>query len=253
MKKNKLKPTNNLFQDLLNIQALGFEDKFDAKLLSFHDVNSYLVRDKGEVLDKIFYGFRLSRDKSSSIWGIPFSLVSKEVNIILDSILSKPDLSHIQKNDIILDSYADTIINKIAINKGVDLVKEICSIRFIEDEQLNENKLRQVADLCKIYINDFMQPFFDSINSTQEINDKIIEKVEEDQWSEFFCGNTDFKTTIIMKLCNNPRYEKYSIKLKEKMYNWATKSGIQKFQEYHEIYSTLLEYLDSEEYKQDTV
>jgi hypothetical protein len=248
MKKNKLRLTNNLFQNLLNIQALGFEDKYDENLLSIDQINSYLIRDKGEILDKIFYDYHISRDKSCKMGGITFSIILKQVNAILNTILSKPQLIYIDR--IIREPYEDTIIDRITIDKGHDLVREICSVKFIENEILSKEKLGQVADLCKVYINDYMQPFFNSINTIQDINEKIINGFPEDKWGDFFRGETRFKVTVIMKLCNNSKYEAFSQTSKKMMCNLAYNKGLAEYRDYHTLYCTLLEYLDSEEYKQ---
>jgi hypothetical protein len=209
MKKNRLKPANDQFKTLLGITGLGFEDKFPIEILSSFQTSSYLIRDKGEVSDKISYEFHISGDKSSVLSGIRFSIISKEINAILDSISSKPELSYIPKYKIVLDPYEDTIIDKVIINNCEDLVREICSIKFIENEILNEQKLVQVADLCKVYINDYMQPFFDSINSLQDINDKIIEITPMEDYNDFFRNKTVSKALIVMGVCKNERFESY--------------------------------------------
>ncbi len=253
MKKNRLKSANDQLKTLLGITELGFEDKFPVEILSSFQTGSYLIRDKGEVSDKISYEFHISDDKSSVLSGIRFSIISKEINAILDLISSKPELSHIPKYMIVLDSYEDTIIDEAILKDGADLVREICSIKFIENEILNEDKLVKVADLCKVYINDFMQPFFNSINSIQDINDKIIENIKDDVWSKSFSKDANSKATIVMKICNNPRYETFSRSFRNKLHDAIYNKGLIQYKEYYKIYITLLEYLDSEEYKQDTV
>ena len=209
MKKNKLKSTNDLFQNLLKIEALGFEDKYDSNLLSIDQINSYLIRDKGKIFDKVFYDFHIARDKSCKMGGINFSIISKEVNAILDTISSKPELSHIPKNNIIREPYEDTIIDKVIINEGADLVREICSIKFIENSILDKEKLVKVSDLCKVYINEFMQPFFDSMTSIQDLNDKIVNVTPMADYNDFFRNNTVSKALIIMGLCSNEKFESY--------------------------------------------
>ena len=206
MKKNKLRSTNNLFQNLLNIEELGFEDKYDTNLLSSDQINSYLIKDKGEIFDKIFYYYHISRDKSCKMGGFNFSIISKEVNAILDIISSKPQLSHI---NIIREPYEDTIIDKVIINKGADLEREICSIKFIENLILNEQKLVQVADLCKVYINELVQPYFDSITSIQDINDKIIDNIPVIEHSSFFRNRATAKALIVMAICKNKRFDSF--------------------------------------------
>ncbi|MDZ7933820.1 MAG: hypothetical protein U5M51_02365 [Emticicia sp.] len=50
---------------------------------------------------------------------------------------------------------------------------------------------------------------FDKIRTLQQVNDEILERVDWNTYNKYISGETGAKVLIIMKLCNNPRYEAY--------------------------------------------
>jgi hypothetical protein len=247
MKKNEIIRYREQFKEVLNIQLLGFE------AIDFYH-NTSLLKNQNDLINKIFYSFYYpEREKSLNIGGFSYSKVSIKVNTILELIASRVQLAQMTKDDIIGDIYEHTILSRVETDEFENSMKPIGKIHFVENGIFYEERLLEVAEMFKRHIEVYIQPFFDSLTSLQEINDKIIDKYPENEWSKFFFGVTFFKVTIIMKLCNNPRYQTYSKMLKERIYDRAFNQGIISAQDNYKIYSTLLEYLDSEEYKQDTV
>jgi hypothetical protein len=90
-------------------------------------------------------------------------------------------------------------------------------------------------------------PFFNKFPTLETINQEIINKVPEEDYFEWFPGASLNKIIIIMKLCNNPKYESYKSKnikiglqfVKQNPQMWKTK---------YERYLSLINFLDSGTY-----
>lgn len=97
--------------------------------------------------------------------------------------------------------------------------------------------------MFKKHIETYVEPYFESYQSLQDINDKIIEAIPENKWSDYFFGETNLKATIIMKLCNNPRYESFTKMVHDRIYNAIYNQGFNEYQDYYKMYNVLLEHL----------
>lgn len=246
MKKNEIIKCRDKFKDVLNIRLLGFE------AVDFYH-NTSLLKNQNDLTNKIFYGFYYSeRDNFLNINGFSYSKVSVKVNTILELIASRVQLTQMTKDDIIGDIYEHTIYGQ-KIREDQDSSDLIYKIHFVENGIFYEERMVELAEMFKRHIEIYIQPFFDSLTSLQEINDKIIDKYPENEWSNYFFKHTNLKVTIIMKLCNNPRYQSFSKMISERISEALFDQGKTEYKDYYNVYCTLLKYLDNEEYKQDAV
>lgn len=73
----------------------------------------------------------------------------------------------------------------------------------------NEVSFNEALDVFQEQLETIVLPFFDKIQTLQQVNDEILEKVDWNIYNKYISGETGAKVLIIMKLCNNPRYEAY--------------------------------------------
>ncbi|SDE76535.1 hypothetical protein [Cellulophaga baltica] len=90
-------------------------------------------------------------------------------------------------------------------------------------------------------------PFFNKYPTMETINQKIINKVPEEDYFEWFPGVAIFKILIIMKLCDNSKYEEYKNK-RVKVYLSFVEKQPALYQEDYTTFLSFLDYLDSGSY-----
>jgi len=110
----------------------------------------------------------------------------------------------------------------------------------------NRNKSQYLIDIIN-HIKNLIIPFFEKYPDIEAINNEIINKVPQKEYTNYITGKTNFKVLIIMKLCKNPKYGDFR--------NWALevyKRGIEidktKYGADYEILQSLISYLDNEQY-----
>jgi hypothetical protein len=247
MNKNEIVKFRTLFKDVLDIDSLGFNATY------FYHCTS-LLKEHNDLVDKIDYDFYYPETaKSLNVGGFSYSKVSMEVNKILESIASRVQLVQMSKDDLVRDIYEPTILTKINTEEFENSMKPICEIRFVENGIFYEERMLDVTKMFKKHLEIYMQPFFDSFVSLQEINDKIIDKYPENELGDYFFKHSNLKATIIMKICDNPRYNSFTEIIKERIREAIFVQGQKQYLDYYNVYCTLLEYLQSTEYKQQIV
>ena len=87
-------------------------------------------------------------------------------------------------------------------------------------------------------------PFFEKYPDVQSVNDKMINKLPQTEYSNYIPGETNFKVLIIMKLCKNSKYEEFK--------SWALgayRKGVEldaaTYQEEYDALVRLVDYLDN--------
>ncbi len=90
-------------------------------------------------------------------------------------------------------------------------------------------------------------PFFAQYPTLETINQEIINKVPENDYFEWFPGAALNKIIIIMKICNNPKYEAYKLK-NIKIGLQFVEQNPQMWEEKYKRYLSLIDYLDSGKY-----
>lgn len=94
----------------------------------------------------------------------------------------------------------------------------------------------------------FLHPFIDYYSDLNIINVEIIEKYTSDEWSNFIPGETIFKVLVIMKLCNNNRYNDFLTEYKSNIENAISNGNIRYLNYYNQLVK-LTEYLKTDNYK----
>ena len=236
MKKRDRILVNEKFKDLVSFKELGYE------VVDSDSFGTFLTKPNGDILNRILYELHDSYGTELNISSIHYSFIAPQVNQVLMSLYSVPSLSGLK---IGLSSIIEhTISYKSTIEEFENFWKPITLIKIEEDGFFYEERLIEASELFIKYMDQYMNPFFESITSLQEINNKIVDGFPEDKWRDFFHGETRFKVTVIMKLCNNPRYETFSQTSKEMMYSLFYNKGVAEYEGYYKIYCVLLDYLE---------
>ncbi|MBE0393691.1 hypothetical protein [Flavobacterium sp. PL002] len=102
------------------------------------------------------------------------------------------------------------------------------------------------------HVDTYIVPFFEKIPNLQAVNDEILNKLSFDEYPNFIPGNCTLKVLIIMKLCENTKYEDYKT-LKLLAYKKNTETDYKNWIEDYETLQSLITYLDSGEYKKDLI
>jgi len=90
-------------------------------------------------------------------------------------------------------------------------------------------------------------PFFAQYPTIETINQEIINKVPENDYADYIHSEKNFKVLIIMKLCNNPKYDNFK-KWALDTYNKAIKEDFDLYKNDFNNLNTLLTLLDSGNY-----
>jgi hypothetical protein len=132
--------------------------------------------------------------------------------------------------------------------KGTGNYYDISKLLFVKNKIVDEKIFKESLALFKEQLATTVLPFFDKIQTLQQVNDEILEKYDWLEWSNYISGQTMFKALIIMKLCNNAaKYRDFSLFYKERINNAIQEGKI----EYQDLFNTLvalLDYLDSGKY-----
>lgn len=124
-------------------------------------------------------------------------------------------------------------------------------LRAINSQPVNsEEDFLKVKNIIFQHINTYILPFFDRVPSLQAVNDEILNKVSDKEYSNFIPGQTNFKVLIIMKLCENPKYEGFK-KWALEAYKKGTEIDPDQYGPDYRTLQSLVSYLDSGQYKKD--
>jgi len=158
------------------------------------------------------------------------------------------------------------------LQKFIDFNKKILFEEIVQNYYYHQNKelatqlyksfgaiplkTKQDIEDFKQYISNhvdtYILPFCEKIPNLQAVNDEILDKVPQAEYTKYIPGKTNFKVLIIMRLCNNSKYNDFK--------NWcisAYKKGFdenpERYGKDYETLQSLIAYLDSGEYKKDII
>jgi hypothetical protein len=196
-------------------------------------------------IDTLKYGFYIDKyEDYSFLSSISYKITFPIINEILLKIFEdKVHLQNFSLND-------ETIfaIPEIGMQEYTDYHYKQQKLLFIENRIIDEQIFEEALTLFKEQLSMNVLPFFDKIQTLQQINDEILEKYDWMEWSNYISGQTIFKALIIMKLCKNEsKYIEFSRSYKEKIYK-AISEGHSEYQNLYETLIILLEYLESGKY-----
>ncbi|MEA5139776.1 hypothetical protein [Arcicella rigui] len=236
MRKKEILKINKSLKQMLDIDSLGFRDE------DIYESTTVLLKDRGNLTACILYSFYVSKYKDLKISGLSYGFFSSEINDILFKVFDSIKTTDIEGSPI-NHKYEYTINHRIVGEEWYDHVKKNFSIIFIESGVFYEDRVVLFAEMFKKHIETYIEPYFESYQSLQDINDKIIEAFDESKWGDFFYGETNFRVTIIMKLCKNPRYESFTEMVNDRIYSAIYNQGLTEYQNYYKMYNVLLDIL----------
>ncbi|WP_282142913.1 hypothetical protein [Cellulophaga baltica] len=193
--------------------------------------------------DSVFYSFYAKKNEGLLSYLISFHLSTKDItlNYVRGYIMVNP------VNKILKQFIPDLSDN----NELITLKNHINGGKQEDFKKINEHlKTQKTGDYIMAIIDHIKKidlPFFNKYPTLEAINQEIINKVSEEDYFEWFPGASLNKIIIIMKLCNNPKYESYKSKnisiglqfVKQNPQMWKTK---------YERYISLINFLDSGSY-----
>lgn len=221
---------NQQLLDVVNFEQLGFQVFENDKFFYGWKLKKY-INDKTDIIS---YGF--SKDKRGYdvfLHPIRSFIVFEAVNKILLNINNQSYNFYLNDPTIIQIPGFD--------KKDTEYYDNISKLSFVCDRVILEEIYKEALELFKEQLETTVLPFFDKIQTLQQVNDEILEKYEPREWTKYISGETMFKALIILKLCNNEvKYQEASQSHKQIIANAIQEGHIQ----YQERYNTLLELLD---------
>ncbi|HAA15100.1 MAG TPA: hypothetical protein DCE41_26760 [Cytophagales bacterium] len=190
--------------------------------------------------------FDFEKESEDSIQWIRMAFdITKKGFVRLDGYIQfKPVVDVLEKFVTIKEEFKEEIVGNYPLYKQKQLWISEC-------QRLSNLPLNSSSDLdnfkIKIFshIRDFILPFFDEYHSLQAVNDKIINEVQQNEYSNFIPGKTNFKVLIILRMAQNPKYEEFR--------DWALKAyqkGVEldaaTYQKEYDTLVRLTNYLDKE-------
>jgi hypothetical protein len=237
MMREKVNELNAQLRELVNFGQFGFKDlEQDIFFYSWK-----LKREISKKIDIVSYGF--SKDK----WGddmflhpINSYIVFEEVNKILLDVKNDNSSFYLHEPLIVELPNFD--------KKNTENYYDISRLLFIKNRTLDEQLFDKALNIFKEQLETSVLPFFDRIQTLQQINDEILEKYEWIDWNNYISGQTYFKALIILKLCNNDnKYNEFKEFYKERI-DKAIKEGHVEHRDYYTFLIQLLDYLESDRY-----
>ncbi|WP_282142909.1 hypothetical protein [Cellulophaga baltica] len=195
------------------------------------------------VYEPHFYSLDATKKFGDLTYNLTFQLLSKSISLgyVYGFILVNP------VNKILKQFIPDLSDN----NELITLKNHINGGKQEDFKKINEHLKTQKTGDYIIAIMDHIKkvdfPFFNKYPTMETINQEIINKVPEEDYFKWFPGASLNKIIIIMKLCNNPKYESYKSKnisiglqfVKQNPQMWKTK---------YERYISLINFLDNGTY-----
>jgi len=121
----------------------------------------------------------------------------KNVNLILGNIMTENQ------------TFGNTLSRYPAFNNTLDIFF-FSNVPIIADESFQEGNFNSLMKLIIENIKTYHLPFFDRVSSLQVVNDEIIDKVPQMELGNYIPSQyMNLKKLIIMKLCNNLKYDEF--------------------------------------------
>lgn len=102
-----------------------------------------------------------------------------------------------------------------------DAFKDVMEINFRTPAgKIDETQLNKAIAMINEVMNSVVMPFFETLSSIEKVNKEIIDRFENtNDISTYIPGHFGIKKLILMKLGNNPGYEKYKTEFKSRAEN----------------------------------
>ncbi|MEO9533065.1 MAG: hypothetical protein ABJG68_09020 [Crocinitomicaceae bacterium] len=106
-----------------------------------------------------------------------------------------------------------------------------------------ESDIKKFEDEIIEHVEEYIIPFFNKFPDLKSVNDQILSKLTFEEFPNYIPGNCTFKSMIIMKKFNNPRYSEY-LSAKEKEYQFYVKQNAAMWQTSYNGFKKLIAFLD---------
>ena len=162
---------------------------------------------------------------------------------------------HILLNEVneMIGKFIDLKVNNefITLKDYINKKKLTNKLREMNIISKNMNKSQYLIDIIN-HIKNLIIPFFNKYPDITAINEKILNKVPQKDYPEWFHGKSTLKILIIMKLCNNPKYNFYKAS-KEKEYLAFVNQNPAMWKPAYDTFCSLVEYLDKGHYNKTAI
>ena len=124
----------------------------------------------------------------------------------------------------IIENLSKKLIEKfnINLNQGIDIRMTITPTKLIpniesafkknqkaQKNYLKPENIQEIANLAYEYLIEIYQPYWEKYSSLQVVNDEIIDGIHDDKITDYLPIFASFKKLMIMKMCNNSKYNEY--------------------------------------------
>jgi hypothetical protein len=204
-------------------------------------------RETKNKFDIISYGFGYDHRDFDPITISKESLRSwtsfKTIENILSAIFASSDSDNHFNNAYEFILYRkETLTNKMGPVISADkITKEL----LYKNNKLYPEKVEEAVNNINISIKEHHLPFFNEFVCIKDLNDKIIEKYDWLDWSNFLFKDSYLKAIIIMKLSDNDKqYKSFTTMYKARIYNSIQEGNTALINSY-ERFIKVMEFLDS--------
>ncbi|SHG65332.1 hypothetical protein SAMN05444372_108102 [Flavobacterium micromati] len=175
-------------------ENLDFVDLFfDENSKSFE-----FIKNCNDVKYFVRITYFLDKGKISLNTRIPYYIFSNKVNCILEKFTYTKGV------------YEDTLLAFPNYNKNID-DKTLNQLKNLYIQ--TEEDFQLALGIIATHIETYVLPFFAKVPNLQTINDEVINKVPQQDYTKYIKGSTTYKVLIIMKLCHNTKFDEFK--------NWA--------------------------------
>ncbi|MFY7937503.1 MAG: hypothetical protein ACOVOQ_09000 [Flavobacterium sp.] len=234
---------------LIGLKALGFDE---YNFMEPNHIMSY-ERTINKMIQSIQYSYIMpSYNGHLALSNISSGIVFTQINNILEKVISSLNeqneirrvfLSHFQGERHI---YGEAItFNKYSIQNYNNLLNQLPQIKIINSQKYQFDNLIKSTNLLREYIESNILPFFNTIYDLQQLNDDIINRVPQMEIGKYITGMLMcYKKQIIMKLCHNLDYDKYTNWLLE-LNKIDYENGKERFNGEYEFHTMLIDFLSN--------
>ncbi|SHG65424.1 hypothetical protein SAMN05444372_108105 [Flavobacterium micromati] len=169
-------------------ESIHYEHNYDFDFYKKTDDLVYLVTLRYGIRNRFFY-------VGSTFFA---SINSNKVNCILEKFTYIKGVNE------------DTLLAFPNYNKNIDDE----TLDQLKNQPIQTEEDFQVAlGIIATHIETYVLPFFAKVTNLQTINDEVINKVPQQDYTKYIKGSTTYKVLIIMKLCHNTKFDEFK--------NWA--------------------------------
>lgn len=166
--------------------------------------SSYFMKQESDTKIYIMAGEMTQPNKFG---GLGSWLALDNVEIPINTLLKK------YKKETDFQFYHTLSFNRLLDGKiPVEYTNIIDNVKLTDDATINS-----VIEYMMHFIDTVYKPLWEKYSNLQVINDELIEKIPQMGLANYISGQMHLKKMIIMKYCNNPKYEEYKQWLKSVM------------------------------------